>query len=136
VRWTVALLLLLLVACKKPDPVVEKAKQEDLEVEKEIAGGAVEAREWTARPQAMGFELSPAEMRELAEAAYDRGALKVWVTGISEIQGREISASMAVELPVTASSREALFGWYRELYDEDQEPTRDVGQSYLALPLD
>ena len=118
-------------ACKQKPPELER----DAKLAQSVAAG-VEAREWCDRPNVMGFQVSVADMRDLADEAYQRGARKVWVTGISELQGKEIAAVMVVELPVAEATRAELFGWYNATFHEDDAPERDVGQAYLELVLD
>lgn len=118
----------------------EEAKEMDQFVEEELASNThAEAREWCdpKHENHMGFEVSTSEMLRLANEMYDAGAVKVYVTGIDEFAKKQISASMAMELPTEAQSRKRVFAWEKKFAEEiGEEPTRDVGQKYYFLALD
>ena len=134
-----AALVLAAVACKK-DPAKEEAARIDRDVASELAEGPdkhAEAREWLARPSAMGFKVSVKEMSEITEAIYAAGAPRVHVTGISKLGDRELAAVLVAELPEGADQRKPIFDWYAKwAATTEEKPVPDVGQKYLKVILD
>jgi hypothetical protein len=87
------------------------------------------------------FELDPDWARQFVESAYDAGAEKVWVTGISEFElaGERLNMAdnMVVVLPNDQNKRQAILGLYNKDLEEAGVPTiADVGQDYLLITGD
>lgn len=147
-RWftsaalSLVVLLGLLAACTSEDPKVAEARKTAEDTDKEIANDLAapkhaEAREWLRRPAALGFKVSVDEMRTMADELYAAGAVTVHVVGIEELQGREIAAIFAVELPVDKAARIRVFEWEGAFAKvTEAEPAQDVGQKYLKIILD
>ncbi|MBI3926227.1 MAG: hypothetical protein HY319_11855 [Armatimonadetes bacterium] len=144
------LLLFLLAAlgsCSSTSPEQQAADQRKQEILKEeadfekewAAAKKVEALDWTSPSQTspMGFEVSVPQMRSLANDLYDRGAARVWCTGMEDFEGREICAEMVAELPSEEGKREKLFSYYNKLHGNEGESAEpDVGQKFLVFMLD
>lgn len=136
----VCLVLSLAGACKREPAAVREAREKAAEIDKDAAEllaepGHADAREWLAKPASMGFEVSTSDMSVMTEELYRRGALKVWVVGISTLGEREIAAVMVAELPASAEARRAVLEWYATIDEESGAPP-DVGQRYLKIVLD
>lgn len=113
----------------------EWAAEEDSWVEESLRdGSSAPARGWLDAEDHVTFEASSETMDELIEKMYAAGAENVWVVFIEEWQGREISDSIAVELPPAGPAREQIFAAAEEFWGGD--PPQDVGQSYLTISFD
>ena len=126
----VAVVLVAGAACKKKkaeDPTLREARESACR--DAVADGLVtEARAWLdpTLTTHLGFEVGKDEMRELTEAFYAAGALKVSAAW-GEHEGTQISALLIVDLP--PEMRESLFAKLEEIrgrFDLDEVP--DVGQ--------
>jgi hypothetical protein len=116
----------------------QSVEEIDRECAADLAGDDCrEARAWCRDPKSMGFELSASEMLEIAESFYTAGATAVHVTGISELGGRNISASMVVTMPSDAAARKRVLAAHAEFAQRaDITPAKEEGQKYLPLGLD
>lgn len=118
----------------------EQAEGMDKFVEEELASNKhAEARDWCdpRHKTHMGFEVSTSEMLRLVNEMYAAGAAKVYVTGIDELAGRQISAAMAMELPTDPAARKKVFEWQHGFAQMiDDEPMQDFGQKYYYMALD
>ncbi len=96
-----------------------------------------EARAWLADSRNMLFEGDRDYVKKLVEDFYAAGASDVRMTGISEIGGRQVSASFVVFLPTDASARARCFEIYnRYNTDMGEDAEKDVGAKYLFLSFD
>ena len=85
----------------------------------------------------MGFELSCEEMLEIAESFYSAGATAVHVTGISELGGRNISASMVATMPSESEAPQRVLSAHSDFAERAGiTPLKDQGRKYIPLSLD
>ncbi len=107
----------------------------DAMVEEELAAGNyADASNWLQQEGNMLFEGIPAAVQELIDKLYVAGAYNVWFTGIEELGGAKISASIAVELPTDSAARAELLQIEADFWGAD--PTPDEGQRYLSFYFD
>jgi hypothetical protein len=141
-HYSFPLVLLVAVAgCKKKDPAKEAADHDDKICDEELAGPKhAEAREWCGASQDthLGFKVGRDQMLEITEDFYRAGADMVYVVGISELNGGQIAAELAVILPADPAKRAAVFDAEKKTFGEDPEfkGTPDVGQRCLLVGLD
>ena len=116
------------------DGQAEWIQEQDEWVSSEIGDGiASPARGWLSQGGHGTFEGDPARMDALIGEFESNGA-RVWMVGIEELGGRQISDSIAVELPTDAGSRSQVFAVEAAYWQGDGTP--DVGQSYLVVSFD
>ncbi|MEX2317509.1 MAG: hypothetical protein WD669_10190 [Pirellulales bacterium] len=110
----------------------------DKSAEEEINGSdAAEARAWLAAPGHGIFEGSKAEVTALTESFYKAGCPKVYITGIENIGGASLSASMVVLLPTESSQRTEAFKVENEFSQKQGGAAeQDKGQKYIRLSFD
>jgi hypothetical protein len=123
-----------------PEPTAEDFKVEAAEIDAAVseelaAGGGKPALNWLAEPDNMLFEGDPASVQSLIESLYAAGAPGIWFMGIEPFGGKQLSASIAVELPDDAEARARIFKTEAEFWQEP-EPRPDVGQQYLEIGFD
>lgn len=110
----------------------------DKESEEEIkADDAAEARAWLAVPANAIFEGDKAEVTVLMENFYKAGCSKVYITGISQLGGVNVWASMVAVLPTEPSQRQAAFTVEKE-FSEKHAASGDIdqGQQFISLTFD
>lgn len=103
----------------------------------EISADAAEARAWLAAPDHQMFEGDKGTVAELVDRFYAAGAPRVWITGIEDFGGTQVSASIVVEMPSSSADREAVLAIekdYAATYGESGY--EDRGQRYLMLGFD
>ena len=83
----------------------------------------------------MLFEGDPQSVQALIEGFYAAGAKGVWFTGVEPLGGKNLSASIAVELPEDAETRARILRTEADFWEE-AEPRPDVGQRYLEMAFD
>ncbi len=110
----------------------------DKDIEEEIkADDAAEARDWLAVPANAIFEGDKAEVTALMENFYKAGCLKVYITGISQLGGVNVSASMVAVLPTDPGQRQAAFAVEKEFSEKHgMTGDPDQGQQYISLTFD
>jgi hypothetical protein len=119
------------------DDFAAMAAEIDAAVAEDLATGkGALARGWLEQDDNMLFEGDPEGVESLIESFYEAGATGVWFTGIEEFEGRNLTASIAVELPVEKEARARVFGVEAGYWGEHGEPTPDVGQRYLEVGFD
>ena len=112
------------------------AAEFDALVAKEVESGqAGAARGWLGDSDNLLFEGDPQSVQALIEDLNAAGAVDVWFIGIERIAGKNVSASIAVELPNEATARAQLFEAHAQ-YWQDTEPDPDTGQRYLEFAFD
>jgi len=124
---------------EKLDPSLQvKVKELDDEVDKEIREGeAVEAREWLKGGNHSFWNESSIKISDIVERYYAAGAKKVYITGIGEMEGSYMSASIAVEMPADKDARVKVLEADRVLAGElGDEPEKEVSQKYLQRSFD
>ena len=113
----------------------EWAAEEDAWIQESLAdGSSAPARGWFDDANNGTFEGHPPTMKDLVERLHDAGAEEVWMVYIEEFMGKQLSDTIAVELPAPGPERDAVFAIYDELWAG--EGSQDVGQQYLALSFD
>jgi len=113
----------------------EWAAEDDTWIAESLQSGtAAPARGWLDGADHVSFEGPPDLMNELIEKLHAAGAEQVWMVDIAEFGGKQISDTIAVELPAPGPGRDAIFALEAELWDG--EGRGDVGQRYLALSFD
>ena len=113
-----------------------EAAEFDALVAKEVeSGAAAPARSWLGDSDNLLFEGDPQSVQTLIEDLYAAGAVDIWFIGIEQIAGRNVSASIAVQLPDEAAARAPLFDAHAK-YWQDAEPDPDSGQRYLEFAFD
>jgi hypothetical protein len=147
----VALVALLVAGCgdRNAPEAEEQRKAEDAKtlivsrdstIAHDIASNrTAEARAWLKDDNHVIFEGSKAEVTKLAEDLYAAGAKEVYITGIVDIEGAQLSASLAVVLPDDAAARKRVFDVERALYksrEYEEGATEDVGQKYMDFTFD
>lgn len=123
-----------------PEPSPEDFKIEAAEIDAAVseelaAGGGAPALNWLAEPGNMLFEGDPQAVQALIESLYAAGAKGIWFTGVEPFGGKNLSASIAVELPDDAELRARILRTEAEFWQET-EPRPDVGQQYLEIGFD
>ena len=111
------------------------AEFDALVAEEVESGAAAPARGWLGDSDNMLFEGDPESVQTLIEDLYAAGAVDIRFIGIERIAGKNISASIAVELPDEAAARAQLFAAHAQ-YWQDTEPDPDTGQRYLEFAFD
>ncbi len=107
----------------------------DAVVEEELAAGNyAEASSWLMEPGTMLFEGHPETVQQLIDDLYAAGAYSVWFTGIEEIGGARVSASIAAEMPADSAVRAELLRIEADFWGT--EPMPDVNQRYLSFYFD
>ena len=98
---------------------------------------SAEGREWLASSHHdhAGFKMSRAIMLQWVNKFYDAGAKKVSAVNITQVGLNQVCAELVVEMPVTASQRQAVLKVYDEL-NEDEDPSIDKNERYLDVDLD
>lgn len=123
-------------ACRKDR---KEAAERDKACQEAVADGPIaEARAWLdpAQTTHLGFEVGKDEMRELTDAFYAAGAVKV-SAAYGEHEGVQISALLVVDLPADEASRRPVFAQYAESAPRyELDAVKDVGQSCLLVGLD
>lgn len=113
----------------------EWAAEEDSWVEESLSdGSAAEARGWLDEPGHGTFEAPPHIVNEVIEDLHAAGADRVWMIDIAEFQGKELSDTIAVELPTAGVKREMVFEAAGEYWGGGGP--EDVGQRYLTMSWD
>ena len=103
------------------------------------ASNAAEARAWLKDANHVIFEGSKEEVTKLVEDMYAAGAKEVRITGVVDIEGAQLSASLAVALPEDPAARMRVFDVERALYkawEDEEAATQDVGQKYMDFAFD
>ena len=112
----------------------EWIQDQDEWVSSEIQGGsAVPAHGWLRESRHGTFEADPEAMAQLIDRFESSGA-RVWVVGIEEFQGSQLSDSIAVELPRDDAQRSQVFAIESAHWEGDGTP--DLGQDYLVVSFD
>jgi hypothetical protein len=117
------------------DLAAEAAEFDALVAQEVESGAAAPARGWLGDPDNLLFEGDPQSVQALIDELYAAGAVDVWFIGIEPIAGRNVSASIAVQLPEQAAARAPLFDAHAQ-YWQDTEPDPDTGQRFLEFAFD
>jgi hypothetical protein len=113
-----------------------EAAEFDALVAKEVESGAAgPARGWLGDSDNLLFDGDPQAVQTLIEDLYAAGAVDIWFIGIEQIAGRNVSASIAVQLPDEPAARAPLFDAHAR-YWQDADPDPDSGQRYLEFAFD
>jgi hypothetical protein len=113
----------------------EWAAEEDSWVQESLSeGSSAPARGWLDHPDHTTFEGHPGTMNELITKLHAAGAERVWMIDIAEWQGKELSDTVAVELPTSGVQRAMVFQAAADF--ADGEPYDDVGQRFLTMSFD
>jgi hypothetical protein len=113
-----------------------EAAEVDTWVTEELASDtSAGARDWLAHGENMLFEGDPAAVQGLIDGLYAAGATDVWFIGIERIGSRNVSASIAVELPGDPAARARILRTEADFWQEP-EANPDHGQRYLAISFD
>jgi hypothetical protein len=120
-----------LASCQRtPDP----RATEDQRCADAVADGRVtEARAWLADPAHKGLDVSPAQMRDVAEHFYKAGAPRV-LAAWNTLDGAQVCALFVVDLPAAPDARAAIVAVAAAL--PEAEAVKDVGQRCLLVPLE
>jgi hypothetical protein len=112
----------------------ERKKHEEFIAKFRIQPNQSEAREWLAGDENRNLgEMAPEESREVIEAGYKAGAVKIIAV---EIQG-ESTNCLIVELPEKGIKRKRVFEWDNELAQQSGfDPDDDWGQNELFMFFD
>jgi hypothetical protein len=154
-RWSavlaVTLLAAILAGCgDRNAPEAEAQKKAEAEkalilsrdsaIAEDIASNrTAEARAWLKDDNHVIFEGNKAEVAKLVEDLYTAGAKEVYITGIVDIEGAQLSASLAVVLPDDPAARKRVFDIQRALYkswEYEEGATEDIGQKYMDFTFD
>jgi hypothetical protein len=123
-------------AVRSPSPsAIESAAETDVRVAEDLREGkAAPARGWLGAEHHLSFEAHPTAMNEWIEAFHAAGAERVWIVGIEEFGGSQVSDTIAVELPPAGADRERVLSVEARL--RDGECSEDVGQRYVTVRFD
>lgn len=109
----------------------------DAEIEKLLAEGKAEAREWLSKDNHAIFKYGNEATRKLVDELYEAGTLEVVVTGMEKIGDGELAAIVVAKMPANKDSRAKLLAIYNKLYEEEAEAKlKDEGQKWLEFVLD
>ena len=100
---------------------------------------SMEAKQFFADPKCVvwneGFPLD--ELKTFTNDLYAAGASKVLFAELSEIEGKQVSARYAVELPKDKARRDRCIAvWNKTFKDSDFEYDAKSGQDYLDMTMD
>ena len=136
VGWGVSFGWNTITATPTPSPsALARAAETDVRVDEDVRfGKAAPARGWLGAENHLSFEGHPAAMNEWIEAFHAAGAERVWIVGIEEWSGSQISDTIAVELPPAGAARERVLQVEARLRDGARSD--DVGQRYVTVSFD
>jgi hypothetical protein len=113
----------------------------DAEIAQLIATRRLEAKQWLADPNHIVFEYGRENALKMTNDFYTAGAVGVYAVNVDEFEGKQITASFAVELPTDPAARKRILDKEAELMygsvevaGEDRTP--DTGQKYLMIHVD
>lgn len=152
------LLAMLSVGCDRPPTDATATNAADvppvprqpttMQIDSEIAQGlasprTVEALAWLDpkfdKTHSIWKTTDKEEARELVRELYEAGAVKVWATDPTVVDGVQVLTQFVIDLPANPVRRQALFKWIdrweRRTLESDQR-TKDVGQRYYEINLD
>lgn len=137
---TLFLVVFLLIGCSKGSESTSDG--EEVTQEKLTAKSfepSMEARQFFADPKCVvwneGFPLD--ELKTFTNDLYAAGVPKVLFAELSEIEGKQVSARYAVELPKDKAARDRCIAvWNKIFKDSDFEYGPKSDQDYLDMTMD
>ncbi|HEV7301673.1 MAG TPA: hypothetical protein VGN72_20085 [Tepidisphaeraceae bacterium] len=135
-------------AAGQPDVPVVPRQPTTTQIDSEITQGlssprTAEALEWLdpkfEKTHVVWTTTDADEVRDHVNDLYAAGAVKVWATDPTEVDGQQVLMQLVMELPTAPKARERLFkwidNWERRTLDADDR-TKDRGQRYYEINLD
>ena len=132
----------------EPDVTTVPRRPTTTQIDSEITQGlsspsTAEALEWLDpkfdKTHTVWKSTDKDEVREQVNDLYTAGAVKVWATDPTEVDGQQVLMQLVIELPVSPAARKRLFDWIddweRRTLDADDR-TKDRGQKYYEVNLD
>jgi len=137
------MILLLIAGCEarteadnqSKDPVAV-AKETDKLAAEDLAKSKIDAKQWLASEKHGTFEATKSDILKLTNDCLAAGAVGVYVSGPEQLEDKELTSTLYIELPADAAKRAKLFMLYNKVTEGDQDAEKDVGQKFLVYDWD